>query len=129
MAHQCLTNNNCKKLRFNKSLKLNQAQDFRDNFRLGKKLAAPFGALYVKPNLLDKPRLGLVVAKKNIRSAVKRNLIRRIIRENFRLSQQLLAGLDIVVTISHFANRLDKTQLHQHLDTQWQKLVSTCKEP
>lgn len=44
-------------------------------------------------------RLGIVVAKKNVKLAVARNRLKRIVRESFRLQQQSLHGLDIVVVI------------------------------
>jgi ribonuclease P protein component len=43
------------------------------------------------------PRLGLLVSKREARSAVVRNGIKRRIREAFRLEQARLAGLDILV--------------------------------
>lgn len=44
-------------------------------------------------------RLGIVVAKKNVRLAVARNRLKRIVRETFRQQQECLQGLDIVVVI------------------------------
>lgn len=51
--------------------------------------------------LSNKPqaRLGIVVAKKNVRLAVARNKIKRVLRETFRQQQQLLNGLDVVVVV------------------------------
>ncbi|KYZ85746.1 hypothetical protein A3Q32_05970 [Alcanivorax sp. KX64203] len=43
------------------------------------------------------PRLGLVIAKRRIRRAVDRGAVKRRIREQFRLRQHELSGLDIVV--------------------------------
>lgn len=44
-------------------------------------------------------RLGIVVAKRNVRLAVARNKLKRLVRESFRQQQQRLNGLDIVVVI------------------------------
>lgn len=41
----------------------------------------------------------MVVAKRNVRLAVARNKIKRLVRESFRQEQQRLQGLDIVVVI------------------------------
>ncbi len=68
----------------------------------------------------DIPRLGLVIAKKNIRLAVQRNRIKRIIRETFR--HQSLPALDILVLARKGADRLDNTQLHRALNKLWSQL-------
>lgn len=53
--------------------------------------------VYVAENGLDWSRIGIRVGKRAARSAVRRNAIRRRIREAFRLSQaELPAGFDIV---------------------------------
>ncbi len=44
--------------------------------------------MYVKPNNLAYPRLGLIVAKKVERRAVRRNRAKRIFREMFRMHQR-----------------------------------------
>ncbi|MEC8429443.1 MAG: ribonuclease P protein component, partial [Pseudomonadota bacterium] len=64
----------------------------------------------------------LVIAKKNIRLAVQRNRIKRILRESFRLRQETLIGLDIVVLARRGLDDLDNQQLHQLFHQQWQRL-------
>ena len=52
----------------------------------------------VRPNGLDITRLGLSIGKACWKSAVKRNRVRRVFREAFRLSlDELPAGLDVVL--------------------------------
>lgn len=54
--------------------------------------------VFVHANGLDHPRLGLSVGKR-VGSAVRRNAVKRRIREAFRLLQhELPAGFDLVVT-------------------------------
>ncbi len=52
--------------------------------------------LLARKNDLGQARLGLVVGKKNVRLATRRNRIKRVARETFRKHQQLLDSLDIV---------------------------------
>ena len=55
-------------------------------------------ALVVRNNC-EFGRLGLVISKRALRSAVHRNLAKRVIRESFRQSQHRLQGLDVVVIV------------------------------
>lgn len=55
--------------------------------------------MYMMPNSLGYPRLGIVVSKKTARRAVARNYMRRVLREWFRLNREKLGGLDVVVKV------------------------------
>lgn len=67
-------------------------------------------------------RMGLAVAKKNIKLAVNRNKFKRIVRESFRQHKVQLAGLDIVVLAKHAANKASSAQINMVLEQQWQHL-------
>ena len=55
--------------------------------------------VYALPNVLDHPRLGMSVSRK-VGTAVRRNRIRRLIRESFRLLQHdFPEGYDLVVVV------------------------------
>ena len=58
--------------------------------------------------LQPQARLGIVVAKKNIKLAVDRNRLKRLVRESFRKQQLGLLGLDIVVIIKKDATGLSE---------------------
>lgn len=73
----------------------------------------------------SQPRLGLAVSKKNFKKAVDRNLIKRIIRESFRLHQAKLKGLDIVVMSRATTNVTNKAELHASLERHWKKIIET----
>ncbi len=61
------------------------------------------------PNHLAYSRLGLIVAKKVERSAVKRNWVKRLLREVFRLNQQdeRTKNLDWVIRLRCATTRND----------------------
>lgn len=63
--------------------------------------SAPGVALDVlaAPNRLEIARIGLIVPKKVIPTAVARNRIKRLLREWFRARQDELLGVDIVARI------------------------------
>lgn len=77
-------------------------------------------------------RFGLVVAKKNVRLAVQRNRIKRLVREKFRTGVPCPIAMDIVFVARRGIADLDNTALRQALDKQWQRLerrASQLAEP
>lgn len=79
--------------------------------------------LLVKRNQLEHARLGIVVAKKQIKKACARNSIKRIVRESFRYRQHELKGLDIVFLAYQKLESLDKVETSKCLDEYWSKLI------
>lgn len=75
-----------------------------------------------------KSRLGLVVAKKKVRRAHERNRVKRLARESFRLHQQQLEQLDIVVMPKIGIDTIPNAELHQQLQFAWQKLQRLAKK-
>ena len=67
-------------------------------------------------------RLGLVVAKKHIKLAHRRNRAKRIVRESFR-HQKFTFPIDIVVLVRQKTDLMDNKQLFEHLSTQWARLA------
>jgi len=72
--------------------------------------------------LQERPRLGLVIAKRKIRRAHERNRVKRLARESFRLHQHRLPPLDIVLMAKADAQVLTNAELHQQLQVAWQQL-------
>ncbi len=68
-------------------------------------------------------RLGLIVAKKHLRRAVDRNHFKRIVRDNFRLNQNRLQGLDFIVLARPAARDMSNVELRQALELGWEKLL------
>ncbi len=73
-------------------------------------------------------RLGIVVAKKKVRRAHERNRIKRLARESFRLNQQNIDLLDIVVMPKVGIETIPNAELHQQLQFAWQKLQRLVKK-
>ena len=75
-------------------------------------------------------RLGLVIAKKNVRRAVQRNRIKRVARELFRQQPPANPPLDIVLLARRGLDELDNAALFAALGEQWQKLIrNAAKAP
>jgi ribonuclease P protein component len=70
------------------------------------------------PSPAPQSRIGIVVAKKNIRKATRRNRLKRIIREHFRLSP-LCTPLDLVVLARHSADELSNPMVWRDLEKLW----------
>lgn len=83
--------------RFPKSERLLKKKEFQKVFDEGRIFRNNELLVYAMPNGMDKSRLGLVVGKK-VGNAVKRNRIKRILREAFRLNKGLLSfGVDLIL--------------------------------
>jgi ribonuclease P protein component len=64
-----------------------------------------------------------VNSKKNIRFAVQRNRVKRLIRESYRKHQLQLCGLDIVVLARKGLDQQDNSAITKITDKLWQDLI------
>ena len=77
--------------------KFKKNSDFQLVYRKGTSFANRYLVMYVRKNQLEKNRLGISVSKK-VGNSVVRHRITRLIRESYRLNEELFQrGLDIVV--------------------------------
>jgi ribonuclease P protein component len=82
-------------LKFTTSLKKNH--EFRRLYNKGKSAASQCVVVYCKRNGLSENRLGITVSKK-VGGAVQRNLVRRRLKEIYRLNEAKLSiGFDVVI--------------------------------
>lgn len=82
-------------MNFSESLKKNR--DFQNIYRKGKSYANKYLVMYVLENHSDYNRFGISVSKK-VGNSVVRHRITRLLRESYRLHEQIFnSGLDIVV--------------------------------
>ncbi|HHV97876.1 MAG TPA: ribonuclease P protein component [Clostridiaceae bacterium] len=79
-----------------KTISLKSNREFTRVYKRGKFQAGRYIVLYVLQNNLNINRLGITTSKK-IGKSVKRNRIKRLIRENYRLSEdRVKVGYDLV---------------------------------
>ena len=110
--------------RFAKQLRLLSPADYKAVFDKNQFKASNASFLVLaKPNGESCPRLGLVVAKRHIKTAVQRNRIKRNLRETFRTHQSELAGLDIVVLVRSGADTMPNAEIQQQVLKLWHKVL------
>ena len=79
------------------TVSMKEAHLFRRLYAKGKSAAAGTLAVYVRPNHLGRNRLGFTVGTK-VGKAVRRNKVRRRLREAYRIHEPGLgSGFDIVI--------------------------------
>ena len=107
-------------MRYTESIKENR--DFRRLYNKGKTAVNPSFAIYVRPNRLGKNRIGLTVGTK-VGKAVCRNRVRRLIRESYRLQEDMLRlGFDIVIVARVRTNGMTFRQIDAALKDLMSKL-------
>ena len=107
---------------FSKNRRLLKASEYKEVFDLNVfKVAHPKLLLLAIPSNASHSRLGLVIGKKNIPTAVGRNCVKRVVRETFR---QFLfpAPLDIVFLARKGADQLAPEDMNLLLQQSWCRL-------
>jgi ribonuclease P protein component len=109
---------------FDKSLRLLTPSDYKQVFdQASVKVSTAEILMLARPNGLNHPRLGLVIAKKHVKRAVGRNCIKRQSRESFRLLQASLGGIDVVLLARKGIGNLEPPILREALHQLWDQLT------
>lgn len=111
-----------------RQLRLLTGGDFKQVFSRARiKVSEQHLLILACPNGLDHSRIGFVISKKNIRLAVNRNRVRRIIRESFRLNQHRLPNVDIVILARKGLGDIENPEVHKLIDRSWSRLIKRAK--
>jgi len=110
-------------LSFPVQLRLRNAADYKKVFDNPFRSTDRYFTILAIANEGQYPRLGLAIAKKNIKKAVARNRIKRTVRESFRLKQHDLGNIDFVVLARRDAADADVSALRVSLEKHWQKIT------
>jgi ribonuclease P protein component len=84
--------------RFRPCHRLRTAAEFERVYRAGRRAGDGLFTVSALANAFGFARLGMSVSTKTVGNAVRRNRVRRIIRELFRERRALLPAVDLVVT-------------------------------
>lgn len=100
-------------MQFSESLKKNY--EFRRVYKEGKSYANKYLVMYVLENNMDKNRLGISVSKK-VGNSVVRHKITRLIRESYRLHENIFNnGLDMVIIARNSASHASYQEVESAL--------------
>lgn len=116
-----------RRARFQRTERLLTASDFESVFQQPQRSSGKALTVLARPSGHASSRLGLAVARKQIRRAVDRNRAKRLIRESFRRHQALLCGLDVVVIGKRALLEKDNRSVFACLETHWQRVSERCR--
>ncbi len=77
---------------------------------------------FIRSNTKDQPRIGMAITKRKVPTAVSRNLIKRQIRENFRIQANNLESKDIVFIVKKSVKDIDKKELKRQINNIFKRL-------
>ena len=100
-------------------MRLHNSTDYRNVFDTGKKYHSKSFVFFLSKKQFGPTRLGITVSRK-VGGAIKRNRIKRVLREIFRLNYfQLSPNTDIVIIVK-------KTAVNHNYDQLKQEFMNIC---
>lgn len=112
--------------RFRRTQRLLKSADFQSVFDQPYRSSDRFFTVLARRNQLSWGRLGLAIARKQVRQAVDRNRLKRLARESFRLDSQSVVGLDCIVLARKGVAEATNAELLRSLARHWQFLARRC---
>jgi ribonuclease P protein component len=108
---------------FTTAQRLRQKSDFDRVYRAARRSADAFFGVFTRANDGTAARLGLAIAARIIGGAVRRNRIKRLVRESFRAHQHDLPAVDIVINARSAARDADNAAIVRSLEKHWQTVI------
>jgi ribonuclease P protein component len=112
--------------RFARHQRLLKPAEFKHVFARPDRLTNHNMTILARENKLNHARLGLAISKKQLRRAVDRNRVKRLVRESFRQRQEKLPGYDCIVMVRGSISTLSNSAIFETLDKHWNRLVEKC---
>ena len=114
------------RLQFQRRMRLLTARDYERVFQQPQKSSSKALTVLARQSGQGLARLGLAIPRKQIRRAVERNRIKRLIRESFRRHQDLLQGLDVVVIGRSDLLKKNSQWIFENLENHWRQVSERC---
>jgi len=112
--------------RFPRDYRLTDKPQFDLVHREGLRVSDGLFAVIARPNGLGHARLGLAVGVRAAGNAVRRNRVKRVIRETFRANQQELPSVDLVVNAKPGAGQASSAALRASVLALWDRVRQRC---
>lgn len=93
--------------------RLRKTDEYSSVFAFRRALKGKYLMLHYRPSDLPEARLGVVVAKRLAKRANVRNLVKRIVREQFRIRRAALPTVDIVMRLHAPVNTATRRMLNE----------------
>ena len=109
--------------RFTKEQRLLTPVAFREVFDAPeRKLHQSHLMAFVRTNTHEQPRVGMAITKRKVPTAVSRNLIKRQIREQFRIKASSLENKDIVFIVKNSVKGLSNKEIKMEVINIFKKI-------
>ena len=109
--------------RFTKEQRLLTPAAFREVFDAPeRKLHQSHLMAFIRTNTHETPRVGMAITKRKVPTAVARNLVKRQIREQFRVKASSLENKDIVFIVKNSIKEISNTELKNEINNIFKKI-------
>ena len=112
--------------RFLRDHRLTTKPEFDLVHREGLRASDRLFSVIARPNGLGHARLGLAVGVRAAGNAVKRNRVKRVVRETFRANLQELPSVDLVVNARPGAGQASTAALRASVLALWERIRQRC---
>jgi len=112
--------------RLPRTARLTDKPQFDRVHREGLRVSDALFTVIAKPNEFGRPRLGMSVGIRAAGCAVNRNRVKRVIREHFRLTQQSLPAVDLVVNARPGAGKASRVDLARSIAALLTRMSERC---
>ena len=111
---------------FTKDKRLKTKKDFDDVFKQCNRIVTSEFTFLYRYNKIEWARLGLIIQKKQVQKAHDRNHIKRILRESFRI-QDDLPCIDVIILARNKVDTRKQEQWKIQINKVWEKLLTLQK--